>query len=125
MYSLLAEGWTCVLGLYLSLHLLLKQAQSEPHHPALLAALASELRCKPSAIVDLELNVCDTQPGVIGGMWDGWLGDKREYTMFADRLSSSLQGSSLHLYYFIFPGFDGTIRICVSSFTRSPRPLCW
>lgn len=39
----------------------------ERHHPALLAALATELRCSPSEIVDLELNVCDTQPGAIGG----------------------------------------------------------
>jgi hypothetical protein len=39
----------------------------ERHHPALLAALAAELRCSPGEIVDLELNVCDTQPGAIGG----------------------------------------------------------
>ena len=69
----LAEGWTPDLGLYFSMHPLLNQAQSEPHHPALLAALAAELRCEPSAIVDLELNVCDTQPGVIGGTRAGWL----------------------------------------------------
>ena len=49
------------------------QAQSAPHHPALLAALAAELRCEPSAMVDLELVVCDTQPGVIGGAPVGWL----------------------------------------------------
>ncbi|GMH35827.1 hypothetical protein BSKO_03695 [Bryopsis sp. KO-2023] len=37
------------------------------HHPLLLDILAEELGCLPEAIVDFELNVCDTQPGVIGG----------------------------------------------------------
>lgn len=75
MYRGLPKGCTSGLGLHLSLQLSLNQAQSEPHHPALLTALAGELRCEPSAIVDLELNVCDTQPGVIGGTWGGWLAD--------------------------------------------------
>lgn len=39
----------------------------EKHHSLLVKAIADELQCSPSAIVDFELNVCDTQPGVIGG----------------------------------------------------------
>ena len=38
------------------------------HHPALLAALAAELGVDPEAIADFDLNVCDTQPGVLGGV---------------------------------------------------------
>lgn len=38
-----------------------------PHHAALLRCLAKELKCEAGDIVDFELNVCDTQPGVIGG----------------------------------------------------------
>lgn len=40
------------------------------HHSALLAALADAAGCAPADIVDLELNVCDTQPGQIGGLRD-------------------------------------------------------
>ncbi|KAK9905851.1 hypothetical protein WJX75_007577 [Coccomyxa subellipsoidea] len=46
---------------------------SDPHHPALLRLLASELKCSTSDIVDFELSVCDTQPGVIGGLEDEFL----------------------------------------------------
>jgi aspartyl aminopeptidase len=38
------------------------------HHPALLNALADEVGCDVKAIVDLELNCCDTQPGQVGGI---------------------------------------------------------
>ena len=38
------------------------------HHSVLVKRLAQEAGCKPEAIVDFELNVCDTQPGVIGGV---------------------------------------------------------
>ena len=37
------------------------------HHSVLIKRLAQEVGCKPEDIVDFELNVCDTQPGVIGG----------------------------------------------------------
>lgn len=38
------------------------------HHTRLLQLLAEELGLKsPDDIVDFELNVCDTQPGTIGG----------------------------------------------------------
>lgn len=37
------------------------------HHALLLSVLAEELGCKPDDIADFELNVCDTQPSVIGG----------------------------------------------------------
>lgn len=47
--------------------LLQEKEASDPHHPALLRLLASELKCSTSDIVDFELSVCDTQPGVIGG----------------------------------------------------------
>lgn len=39
----------------------------EKHHSLLVKAIAEQLQCSPSAILDFELNVCDTQPGVIGG----------------------------------------------------------
>lgn len=39
------------------------------HHPRLLSLLAEELGCKPEDIVDFDLNVVDTQPGVIAGTW--------------------------------------------------------
>ena len=37
------------------------------HHPLLLAVLAEELGCDAHEIVDFELEVCDTQPSVVGG----------------------------------------------------------
>lgn len=39
----------------------------EKHHSLLVKVIAEQLQCSPSAIVDFELNVCDTQAGVIGG----------------------------------------------------------
>lgn len=39
----------------------------EKHHSGLLQLVADQLKCSPSDIVDFELNVCDTQDGVIGG----------------------------------------------------------
>ena len=41
------------------------------HHPLLLRLLAAELGCAPGDIVDFDLNVIDTQPGVIGGARGG------------------------------------------------------
>ena len=38
------------------------------HHSVLMERLAQEVGCTPEDIVDFELNVCDTQPGVIGGV---------------------------------------------------------
>ena len=40
----------------------------EKHHTLLVKVIAEQLQCSPSAIVDFELNVCDTQAGVFGGM---------------------------------------------------------
>lgn len=37
------------------------------HHALLMNLIAGELGCKPSDIVDFELNVCDVQPGQLGG----------------------------------------------------------
>lgn len=39
----------------------------EKHHSGLLQLVADQLKCSTSDIVDFELNVCDTQDGVIGG----------------------------------------------------------
>ena len=52
------------------------------HHPALLRVLGQTLGLDPSAIVDFDLNVCDTQPGTIGGEslalpWSRPVGPKR------------------------------------------------
>ena len=43
------------------------EKKKSAHHPLLLAVLAEELDCDPDEIVDFELEVCDTQPSVIGG----------------------------------------------------------
>ena len=44
------------------------QAEDEAkHHPALLRVLGETLGVEPSAILDFDLNVCDTQPGSISG----------------------------------------------------------
>jgi aspartyl aminopeptidase len=37
------------------------------HHAALLALVAEQLGCAAEDIVDFELNLCDVQPGVLGG----------------------------------------------------------
>ncbi len=39
----------------------------EKHHPVLLKLLAEQLKVQPEDIVDFELNICDVQPGTIGG----------------------------------------------------------
>jgi aspartyl aminopeptidase len=44
-----------------------KGNQSDDHHPLLLQLLANELACKPDEIVDFDIQVCDTQPSIIGG----------------------------------------------------------
>ena len=41
--------------------------EDQKHHPLLLQVLARHLQCQPGDIVDFELNLCDCQPGVIGG----------------------------------------------------------
>ncbi|KAF8062686.1 aspartyl aminopeptidase [Scenedesmus sp. PABB004] len=40
------------------------------HHAALLELVSRELGCAPGDIVDMELTVCDVQPGVLGGAGD-------------------------------------------------------
>jgi aspartyl aminopeptidase len=37
------------------------------HHAALLAMIAEQLGCAAEDVVDFELNLCDVQPGVLGG----------------------------------------------------------
>lgn len=46
---------------------ILQDSEDSQHHTLLIDLLAEELGAKPEEIVDFELNVCDTQPGVIGG----------------------------------------------------------
>ncbi|KAJ7544885.1 hypothetical protein O6H91_09G097500 [Diphasiastrum complanatum] len=41
--------------------------ESGRHHPVLLQLLADELGCQPGEICDFELQVCDTQPSLLGG----------------------------------------------------------
>jgi hypothetical protein len=40
---------------------------SDKHHPLLLSLLSEQLGCSPADIVDFEINLCDVQPGVLGG----------------------------------------------------------
>mmetsp|Transcript_39745 Transcript_39745/g.55187 ORF Transcript_39745/g.55187 Transcript_39745/m.55187 type:complete len:468 (+) Transcript_39745:63-1466(+) len=44
-----------------------KTAPKPAHHPLLSKLLADALKCKAEDILDFELNVCDTQPSVVGG----------------------------------------------------------
>jgi aspartyl aminopeptidase len=39
----------------------------------LLSLLAEQLECAPSDIVDFEVNICDVQPGVVGGAQDEFI----------------------------------------------------
>ncbi len=43
---------------------------ADKHHTLLLSLVAEQLGCSPTDIVDFELNVCDVQPGVLGGAQD-------------------------------------------------------
>ncbi|DBB11140.1 TPA: hypothetical protein ACH3X3_006599 [Trebouxia sp. C0006] len=45
----------------------------DKHHSGLLKMIADQLQCSPADIVDFELNVCDTQDGVIGGIEDEFM----------------------------------------------------
>ncbi|OVA15401.1 Peptidase M18 [Macleaya cordata] len=40
---------------------------NKKHHSLLLQLLASEVGCKPEDICDFELQLCDTQPSIVGG----------------------------------------------------------
>lgn len=44
-----------------------KENEVSNHHPLLWQILSDELACKPEEIVDFDLQVCDTQPSIIGG----------------------------------------------------------
>lgn len=43
------------------------------HHTVLLQCIADELGCAVQDIVDVELNICDTQPGTLWGLKDEWV----------------------------------------------------
>ncbi|XP_031485740.1 probable aspartyl aminopeptidase isoform X2 [Nymphaea colorata] len=44
-----------------------KSVANKKHHPVLLQLLAAQAGCEPGEICDFELQLCDTQPSVIGG----------------------------------------------------------
>ncbi|MCO5608150.1 hypothetical protein L7F22_062356 [Adiantum nelumboides] len=44
-----------------------EESLKEMHHSLLLQLLAQELECQPEEICDFELQLCDTQPSLIGG----------------------------------------------------------
>ena len=46
------------------------EGASERHDSLLLSLLGEQLQCAPGDILDFELNVCDVQPGCIGGARD-------------------------------------------------------
>ncbi|XP_062303403.1 aspartyl aminopeptidase isoform X1 [Osmerus eperlanus] len=45
----------------------------EKHHPALVKVLCSELGVQPEALLDFELCLADTQPGVLGGVYEEFI----------------------------------------------------
>lgn len=45
-------------------------APANAHHSVLMTLLAKELGCAAEDIVDLDLQVCDTQPSTVGGVYD-------------------------------------------------------
>jgi aspartyl aminopeptidase len=47
--------------------------QSDKHQPLLVELVCKELACKPDEIVDLELSLCDTQPAVLGGVFEEFI----------------------------------------------------
>ncbi|CAM9348703.1 unnamed protein product [Chrysoparadoxa australica] len=63
-----------------------KDQEGSLHHPMLLALLASELGCSAADIEDFELQLCDTQPSVVGGALNEFI-----YSGRLDNLCSSWQ----------------------------------
>jgi len=49
------------------------KTQAEKHQPLLINLICNELSCKPEEIVDLELQLCDTQPAVLGGVYEEFI----------------------------------------------------
>lgn len=47
--------------------------QSDKHQPLLVELVCQELACKPEEIVDLELQLCDTQDAVLGGVFEEFI----------------------------------------------------
>jgi len=51
----------------------LQGAQKPDHHPLFLEAVAKELKVNVADIQTFDLNLCDVQPGTIGGALDEWI----------------------------------------------------
>lgn len=47
--------------------------QTDKHQPLLVELICRELNCKPEEIIDLELQLCDTQPAVLGGVFEEFI----------------------------------------------------
>ena len=71
-------------------------AANERHGTTLLSLVASQLGCKVEDIMDLELNICDTQPGVIGGAHDEfvWAGRLDNLAMSYCSLTALIETTS-------------------------------
>lgn len=50
-----------------------QKKQAEKHQPLLIELICKELNCKPEEIIDLELQLCDTQPAVLGGVFEEFI----------------------------------------------------
>ena len=50
-----------------------KKTESSKHHSALIKTLCENANCKPEDIIDMELVLADTQPAIIGGVYDEFI----------------------------------------------------
>lgn len=50
-----------------------QKLQAEKHQPVLIDLVCEELKCSPEQIIDLELQLCDTQAAVLGGVFEEFI----------------------------------------------------
>ncbi len=50
-----------------------EKLQCEKHQPLLIELICKELQCQPEEIIDLELQLCDTQPACLGGVFEEFI----------------------------------------------------